>query len=85
MLTLALLVTLDVNAVSSLFRLQADDSRTLAKEEVVMMTSINFHSGKLKTKVGKHKTISAFGDEHFSKNVCSPWPESMPAPRLRVM
>jgi len=40
--------------------------------------------GKLKIKVGKLKTILAFGDELFSKNVCSPWPETVPVP-LRVM
>ena len=36
--------------------------------------------GKLKTRVGKLKKIAGASRRIFSKDLCPPWPESVPAP-----
>jgi len=40
--------------------------------------------GKLNTRVGKLKKIFGASRRIFSKNICQPWPESVPAPLLAM-
>jgi len=67
-----------------------------ARGEVIVMTSISFYLGnrrkvfrtyaikprlgKLKTRVGKLKKFFGALRRIFSKNLCPPWPETVPAP-----
>jgi len=40
--------------------------------------------GKLKTRVGKQNKFFGTLRRIFSKNLCPPWPESVPAPLLKM-
>jgi len=44
--------------------------------------SIKSRAGKLKTSVGKLKKIFGASRRFFSKNLCLPWPETVPVPLM---
>jgi len=46
--------------------------------------AIKSRVGKLKTSVGKLKNFFGASRRIFSKNLCPPWPETMPAPLAMV-
>jgi len=61
-----------------------------ARGEVIVMTSISFYLGNrrkvfrtyaIKPRLGKLKTrVGKLKRRIFSKNLCPPWPETVPAP-----